>query len=79
MTSYSAEQIKDVILSCLTCVEFTYHGKDCNIDPFPPRSFHLYCDGEECDVETIEDVMNTPFFDGRCLAEIAGGITDFSW
>ena len=79
MTSYNAEQIKDIILSCLTCITFTYRGKDCNIDPFPPDHFHIYCDGDEWDVSSIDEVMQGQFFDEMCLRDIAQEIQDFSW
>ena len=79
MTSYNAEQIKDIILSCGSLVEFTFHGLDCNIDPFVPDSFHIFCDGDEYDVDSIDELMNGKFFDGACLRDIALQIHDLSW
>ena len=79
MISYNAAQIRDIILSCGTLVEFTFHGLDCNIDPFVPTSFHIFCNGDEWDVNSIDEVMNGKFFDGFCLRDIASQIHDLSW
>lgn len=79
MTSYKAEDIKARILEFASLMVFTYHGLECHIDPFSPTSFHIYCNGNEQDVDSIEKVMGNPLFDGACLNDIAEEIDILDW
>ena len=62
---------------------FQYHGKEGHVDPYDPRdenfSYLLWYDGDEKLVHSMEDVMNTPMFDGHSLSEIAGDISEIDW
>lgn len=58
---------------------FRYHGLDCDIDPFDSKHFHVNCDGNEQDVDSIEKVMKSPFFEGECLEDIADEIEILDW
>lgn len=79
MTSCKAEDIKNRLLECCTLMAFVYNGLDCDIDPFSPSHFHLSCAGTERDFESIDAVMNEPFFDGACLKDIAEEIEITEW
>lgn len=71
------DQIKNRLQECATLFEFDYHGKTGNIAPFcinGAYEYLLFFDGEEKMVYDIDDVMNTPFFDGKSLAEISDEI-----
>ena len=79
MTSYNSNQIKDIISRCCSLVSFRYNDLDYNIDPFPPTHFNVYCDKNMNTVNTIDEVMSKPFFDGKCLNDIADKIQDVEW
>lgn len=79
MTSSKAEQIKNRLLEFCCLMTFTYHGIECGIDPFNPNDFHINCGGEEQDVDSIEKVMESPFFEGACLNDIADEIEILDW
>ena len=77
--SSNLKQIKDRLQECAALFAFEYKGYPCDVDPFNPNLFHVYCDGEETDVYSIEDVMNKPLFKGKSLAEIADEIRITDW
>ena len=79
VTSYKAEQIKKRLLEFCTLMEFEYNGLECHIDPFNPTLFHIYCNGAEKDVHSIDDVMSAPLFGGKCLNDIADQIQILDW
>ena len=71
-----AEKIKQTIEIGASLFGFEYKNKECNIDPCYNRKkqcqeYLLYCDGNEMTVYSIDEVMNTPFFDGHSLNEIS--------
>ena len=58
---------------------FEYNGKECHVDPYfdsktNRQVYLLYCQGEEMAVFSVDEAMNTPFFDGKPLNEIAEAI-----
>ncbi len=75
--------IGDRLLEMCTLFEFTYNGKDGNIDPYyTPQNgntFLLYYDGKEQTVYSIDEVLSTPFIDGKCLNEIYDQIEITDW
>ena len=79
MTSSKAKQIKERLQEYTGLFAFEYQGYSCDIDPFNPNLFHMFCDGDESDVHSIDDVMNTPFFKGKSLTEIADEIKITDW
>lgn len=79
-----ADKIKARIAEMCTLFGFEYNGKDGNVDPYCIRKtqkneFLLYFNGEEQTVYNIDDVMNTPFIDGKTLTEVADEIEITEW
>ena len=79
----NANEIRDMLSRCFTMLYFRYQGKDGHIDPYYTPgvgySYLLWYDGAETLVHGPDEAMNTPFFDGRSLAEISDQITDVDW
>lgn len=77
------DEIYTTLVDNATLFGFTYHGRPGNVDPcYTPETgniFLLWFDGEEMTVGSMEEVLQTPFFDGRTLVEIAGEITVTDW
>lgn len=73
------DQIRNRIDELCTLFTFLYHGKEGHVDPFSHTNYLLWFEGEEKTVNSIDEVMNTPFFDGHTLAEISEEIeiTDY--
>jgi hypothetical protein len=75
----TAKNIKARLAEMCTLFEFTYDGKDGNIDPcYSPgkgNEFLLFYNGEEQTVDSVEKAMSTPFIKGKCLNEMYDKIT----
>lgn len=69
-----ASKLKKRILEFTTLVGFDYMGKNGYVDPFNSGDFDLFYDGDTIKVDSIEKVMTTPFFDGKCLNDICDEI-----
>lgn len=72
------DRLRKKVKDCYGLVEFTYQGKEGNIDPYFHKdgtySYLLYFDGFEKTVYSIDDVMNTPFVYGKSLNELRNAI-----
>ena len=72
-------QIRKRIAKCATLFGFIYNKKEGNVDPYSPSEFLLYFDGNELTVHSIDEVMDTAFFDGKSLREITNDIIITDW
>lgn len=70
-----AEQIKNRLAECVNAFTFDYHNKRCGVDPYgnivSGATFEMWCGDDDKTVYDIDEVMTTPFFDGKSLSEIA--------
>lgn len=77
------EAIKQTVVENATLFGFEYDGKQGNIDPcWTPdsgNSFLLFFDKNEQTVYNIEDVLHTPFVNGKTLYEIRNQIELTDW
>lgn len=71
----TANDLKNRIDELCAIVSFVYEGKEGHVDPYSHSQYLLWFDGDEMMVNSIDRVMNTPFFDGRTLNEIADKVT----
>lgn len=74
-----AKKIKDRINEICTGFSFDYKGRRWFIDPYSRSDFAMWeCDNDSDEayirVDSIDKVMDTPFFDGKSLNEIANVI-----
>lgn len=79
----NAAEIRNMLSRCFTMLYFRYRGKDGHVDPYyTPKagySYLLWYDEKEMLVHSLEEAMNSPFFEGHSLAEIAEKLTDVEW
>ena len=73
------EDIKNRINEFCTLFGFEYNGKNGDVDHFSENEFNLTFDGETITVHSIAEVMETPFFDGKCLNDICDEINIAEW
>ena len=66
----NAEQLKKEILSLVSHILFTYKGKDCGIDPLSVYDIDIWCGDSYKKCRSIDEVMNTPIFEGKPLKDI---------
>lgn len=51
-------------------ITFTYNNKNCGVDPFRKDNFEMWYGDNTMTAKSIDEVMNTPFFDGNSFNEI---------
>ncbi len=78
------EKMKKTVASLNGLIEFEYDGKYGNIESYYIPSTHsskylLFYDNKEITLETAEQVLNTSFFNGKTLLDIAEKIEDFDY
>lgn len=71
-----ALDLKERINSLCTHVLFTYNGKNCGVDPFNEKHFDMWYGEERMEAHSIDEVMETSFFDGKALRDIVDQIED---
>ncbi len=70
----SLSDLKQEIESLVSFIGFTYKNADCGVDPISKECFYMHYGESTQTAENIEDVMNSPFFDGKSLSEIFNDI-----
>ncbi len=79
MTSSKSERIKARLSEFCGLMVLRYRGLEFDIDPFNPALFHVSCGGYEWDAHSIEEVMDTPFMNGKRLRDIAEEVEIVDW
>lgn len=62
--------LRDRIESLCTHVLFDYDGKECGIDPLDAGHFDMWYGDKFMEAHSIDEVMQTPFFNGKALEDI---------
>ncbi len=79
----NAAELRAEISKCYTMIYFRYCGKEGHVDPYYDArkgySYLLWYAGKEKLVHSMDEVMNTPFWNGHTLTEIADDLTDIDW
>lgn len=65
------DELKERIKSLISEVTFTYNGERCGVDPFSAHDFDVWYGDKYEKMTDIDQVMNTPFSNGKTLGEIA--------
>lgn len=60
-------------------VTFTYNGYSCGIDPLSHNEFEIWYGEDERTLTSIDEVLNTKFFDGKSLTDIWNDITELDY
>ena len=69
------EDLRNWIDSLSQDIDFAYHGIAGCICPFSRTDISLCYGDKEQTFDSIDAVMNTPFFDGKSLAEVCHEMT----
>lgn len=73
----TASDIKKQISSLCSHVLFDYEGRACGVDPIASDDFDMWCGDDYMKAHSINEVMQTPFFRGNALQDIADQIKNF--
>lgn len=61
------------------CVNFTYNGRPCGVDPLGRTQYDMWYGDNVITVNSVEDVLNVKFFDGKSLTEIWGEVIEVDY
>lgn len=73
------EAIKKQVTTAWSCLTFEYQGKQCGIDPFGPKKFDVWCGENGVTVNSIDEAMVVPIFDGDSLKDIVQKIENIEY
>ena len=68
------DDIKKILEVNLTYIAFDYTGKHCGVDPLATNRFDAWCGDEDMEFESVEELIEFPFFSGKTLKEICDEI-----
>lgn len=66
--------LKNRIALLETHILFDYNGKSCGIDPITLNQIDLWYGDNAVTVNSVDNAMQTPLFDGKSLADICDSI-----
>lgn len=72
----TAKQIKEHLDEMAAHFTFVYKGKMCGVDPLSRTHYEIWYGGADMVATSLDEVMTTPFFDGKSLEEIAEDIVE---
>lgn len=67
-------ELEKRINSLCTHVLFDYKGHSCGIDPLALDDFDMWCGESYMRAKNIDEVINSPFFEGKSLCNIINEI-----
>ena len=74
------DELKKALTLEFCDIEFSFHGKDCGIEPIVENShatYNVWCDDMLKTFKSADEVLDSPMFDGESLREIAEDIDFF--
>lgn len=75
----TANKIKNRLDELASHLTFSYKGVSCGVDPLSRDHFNMWYGDSDFVADSLERVMNEPFFNGKSLAEIAEKIEIIDW
>ncbi len=71
--------VKNYLAKLTSHVMFDYNGYSCGVDPLSRNKFVMWYGDNEKTVNSIEEVMNSEFFDGKSLTDIWNDIIELDY
>ena len=72
-------EIREHLDNLIGAITFEYNGYSCGIDPISTDEFDMWYGDETITVISVDEVMETDFFDGKPLESILDDTTDFDY
>lgn len=61
------------------CVNFVYNNYSCGIDPLGRTQYDMWYGDDAITVNSVEEILNRKFFDGKSLTEIWDDVTELEY
>lgn len=72
-------EVKDYLPNLISHITFDYNGYSCGVDPLAVGAFDMWYGNKEITVKSIDEVLNTKFFDGESLTDIWDDVTELDY
>lgn len=72
-------EVKKYLSSLIRHITFEYNGYSCGVDPITLNSFDMWYGDNVITVDSIDQVINNNFFDGKSLKDIFDDITELEF
>ena len=72
-------QFKYRIDHLVGCVNFTYNGHPCGVDPVGRMKYDIWYGNTAVTVDSVDAVMNTKIFREKSLLDIWDDLTEFDY
>lgn len=72
-------EVKKYLSDLIGHITFEYNGYSCGVDPITLNSFDMWYGDNVITVNSIEEVINNNFFDGKSLKDIFDDITELEF
>lgn len=79
MIFMTSRELKEHLGNLTGCVTFEYNGYSCGVDPISHNDFNMWYGDKEMKANSIDEVMETNFFDGKKLDEIVNNVLYLEW
>lgn len=72
-------EVKKYLSDLIGHITFEYNGYSCGVDPITLNSFDMWYGDNVITVDSIDEVINNNFFDGKSLKDIFDDITELEF
>ena len=72
-------EVKKYLSDLIGHITFEYNGYSCGVDPITLNSFDMLYGDNVITVDSIDEVINNNFFDGKSLKDIFDDITELEF
>lgn len=72
-------EVKKYLSNLIGHITFEYNGYSCGVDPITLNSFDMWYGDNVITVDSIDQVINNNFFDGKSLKDIFDDIIELEF
>lgn len=73
------DETKNYLAKLTSHVTFEFNGCSCGVDPLSRNRFEMWYGQKAMTANSIDEVMNVKFFDGKSLTDIWDDIVDLDY
>lgn len=73
------KNLADHLCRLVGCVQFEYNGKSCGIDPLSISEYVMWYGEDDIVVDSIDDVIDKDFFDGKSIGDVWDNVTNIEY
>ena len=75
----SISELRDFLDTLTSHITFEYNGLSCGIDPLSRKEYDMWYGDNTITVESLDEVFNTEFFDGKTIIDIWDDVSEVEY